>query len=120
MARGLEAVVDAYVAAWNALDPSERRSLLEDSVTDDFVFSGPTGEFKGVDAVDTFIANMQERMPATAVVRTGAATVALPYVEFGWEIRNTSTGARLLGGTDGAEVGADGRLTRVEMKSMEA
>ena len=119
MARGLEAVVDAYVAAWNALDPAARRSFLEDSVTDDFVFSGPTGEFKGMDAVDTFIANMQERMPTTEVVRTGAASVAPPYVEFRWEIRNTSSGVRLLGGVDGAEVGPDGRLTRVEMKSME-
>jgi len=117
---GPEDVVDAYVAAWNAIEPTERRRLLDDSVTDDFVFSGPTGEFKGRDAVDTFIAAMQERMPSTAVLRTGPATVAGPFVEFGWEIRNTASGARVLGGTDGAEVGADGRLTRVEMKHMEA
>jgi hypothetical protein len=116
----LEDVVDAYVAAWNALDPVVRQRLLADAVCDDFVFSGPTGDFKGREAVDTFIAAMQERMPSTEVVRTGPATIAVPYVEFGWEIRNTLSGARLLGGADAAEVGADGRLTRVEMKQMEA
>ncbi len=120
MRGGLEKVVDAYVAAWNATDPAARQRLLDGSVTDDFVFSGPTGEFKGREAVDAFIAAMQERMPATEVVRTGPATAAARYVEFGWELRNASTGARLLAGADGAEVGADGRLARVEMKHMEA
>ena len=120
MAGGLEDVVDAYVAAWNALHPAERRRLLDDSVTEDFVFSGPTGEFKGRDAVGTFIAAMQERMPSTEVVRAGRATSAGPFVEFEWEIRNTLSGARLLGGVDAGEVAADGRLSRVEMKQMEA
>jgi hypothetical protein len=116
---GVEEVVNAYVAAWNATEPSERRRLLDDAVADDFVFAGPTGQFKGREAVGTFIAAMQERMPSTEVVRTGPATVAATFVEFGWEIR-TSAGVRLLGGADWAETGDDGRLTRVEMKSMHA
>ncbi len=117
---GLERVVDAYVAAWNAAAPSDRRALLEEAVTDDFVFEGPTGSFKGREAVVGFIAEMQQRMPCTEVVRRGPATAAGAFVEFGWEIRNTASGARLLGGADWADVGDDGRLTRVEMKHMEA
>lgn len=117
---GLEQIVDAYVAAWNATDPVERRRLLDDAVSDDFVFEGPTGAFKGREAVGAFIGEMQQRMPSTEVVRSGAATAAGTFVEFGWEIRNTATGARLLGGADWADVADDGRLSRVEMKHMEA
>ena len=120
MGGGLEDVVSAYVAAWNAADPAERRRLLDEAVTDDFVFEGPTGAYKGRDAVANFIAEMQERMPSTEVVRTGPATAAGAFAEFGWEIRSTASGARLLGGADEADVGGDGRLTRVEMKRMEA
>lgn len=116
----VDAAVDAYVAAWNATEPAERRRLLDDAVADDFVFEGPTGAFKGREAVAAFVGEMQERMPSTEVVRTGPAAVARPFVEFGWEIRNTVSGARLLGGVDAAEVDDDGRLTRVEMKHMEA
>jgi hypothetical protein len=115
----VEDVVDAYVAAWNAVDPSERQRLLDKAVADEFVFEGPTGRFAGRVAVDELIAAMQERMPSASVFRVGAAEAAGPYVEFGWEIR-TSAGARLLAGTDVGEVGQDGRLTRVEMKSMGA
>lgn len=116
---GVEDIVDAYVDAWNAVAPDERQRLLDHAVTDDFVFSGPTGQFKGRVAVGAFIADMQARMPSTEVVRCGPATVAASFVEFGWEIR-TAAGVRLLGGADWAEVGGDGRLSRVEMKSMEA
>ena len=109
----------AYVAAWNAIDPAERQELLDGAVTDDFVFEGPTGRFKGRDAVSDFIGEMQVRMPATEVVRTGPATVAASFVEFDWEIRSAA-GGRLLGGTDSADLGDDGRLARVEMKQMQA
>lgn len=115
----LEEVVDAYVAAWNAVDPSERQRLLDKAVADDFVFEGPTGRFAGRAAVDDLITAMQERMPSTSVVRVGDAEAAGPFLEFGWEIR-TSAGARVLAGIDAGEVGDDGRLTRVEMKSMGA
>lgn len=115
----LEQVVDAYVAAWNEVDRAERDRLLDEATTDDFVFEGPTGRFKGRAAVDGLIAAMQERMPSATVVRVGPAEAVEPFVTFGWEIR-TSGGARLLGGVDAGELGPDGRLIRVEMQSMEA
>jgi hypothetical protein len=116
---GLEQVLDAYVAAWNAIEPSARQRLLDEAVTGDFVFEGPTGRFGGREAVDKLIAAMQERMPSTSVVRIGPGEAVDGWVEFGWEIRSDA-GARLLGGTDVGELGPDGRLTRVEMKHMEA
>lgn len=115
----LEQVVDAYVAAWNEVDPAERDRLLDEATTDDFVFEGPTGRFKGRAAVDGLIAAMQERMPSATVVRVGSAEAVDPFVTFGWEIR-TEAGARVLAGVDAGELGPDGRLTRVEMQSMEA
>lgn len=110
----VEYLLDAYVAAWNERDGVARAALLDQAVADDFLFEGPTGRFKGRHAVDELIAALQERMPGALVVRTGPIAATEP-VRFPWEIRRES-GERLLGGTDVAEIGEDGRLRRIAME----
>jgi hypothetical protein len=117
MSGALERVIDAYVAAWNEPDAAARAKLLAEAVADDFVFEGPTGHFRGRQAVEDLITATRERMPGTEVVRTGPVSTEAP--RFAWQIR-TASGQPLLAGTDLAELAGDGRLRRVEMEGFAA
>jgi hypothetical protein len=106
----LEQAVDAYVAAWNEVDPVVRAELLAASVDRDFEFVGPTGTFRGRDAVEGLIVALQSRLGGAMVVRLGAVEAG----SFRWAIATTD-GSRLLEGVDEVEAGADGRLTRISV-----
>jgi hypothetical protein len=104
----LERVVDGYVAAWNEADPVLRRDLLTESVTDDFEFTGPTGTFRGRDAVEGLIVALRTRMAGAIVARLGPVEAGT----FRWAIV-TAGGATLLEGVDEVEAGPDGRLRHI-------
>ena len=110
MPADLEASVDGYVAAWNEPDPVVRSQLLAASVTDDFEFTGPTGTFRGRDAVEGLIVALQTRMVGATVARLGP----IEGGTFRWAIV-TAGGATLLKGVDEAEAGPDGRLSRISV-----
>jgi len=104
----VERVVDGYVAAWNEADPVLRRDLLTESVTDDFEFTGPTGTFRGRDAVEGLIVALRTRMAGAVVARLGPVETGT----FRWAIVAAS-GATLLEGVDEVESAPDGRLRRI-------
>ncbi|MDQ4069898.1 MAG: nuclear transport factor 2 family protein [Actinomycetota bacterium] len=106
----LEGAVDGYVAAWNETDPVRRADLLARSVTEDFEFTGPTGTFRGREAVEGLIVALQTRMAGAVVVRSGPVEGAT----FPWAIV-TAAGATLLEGLDEVEAGPDGRLRRISV-----
>ncbi len=106
----LEAAVDGYVAAWNEADPVVRMGLLAASVTDDFEFTGPTGTFRGREAVEGLIVALQTRITGATVARLGPVEGGT----FRWAIV-TAEGATLLEGADEAEAGPDGRLSRISV-----
>ncbi len=106
----LEASVDAYVAAWNEPDPVVRAQLLSGSVTDDFEFTGPTGTFRGRDAVEGLIVALQSRLVGATVARLGP----IEGGTFRWAIV-ADGGATLLEGVDQAEAAPDGRLSRISV-----
>ena len=106
----LEEAVDGYVAAWNEPDPVVRAALLAAAVTDDFEFTGPTGTFKGREAVEGLIVALQTRMAGANVARLGPVDGGV----FRWSII-TSTGATLLEGVDEVEAAPDGRLSRISV-----
>jgi hypothetical protein len=110
--RGLEEVLDAYVAAWNEPDPEARRRLLERSLADGCTFEGPTGRFVGRDAIDRFIGALQGRMPGARVERVGPADGEA----FSWRIC-TADGRMLLAGHDLVEVDGDGRLRSIGVRA---
>lgn len=106
----LEQAVDGYVAAWNETDPVRRAELLAASVTDDFEFTGPTGTFRGREAVEGLIVALQTRMAGAVVARSGPVEGGT----FRWAIVTTA-GATLLEGVDEVEAAADGRLRRISV-----
>ena len=106
----LEQAVDGYVAAWNEVDPVRRADLLVRSVTDDFEFTGPTGTFRGRQAVEGLIVALQTRMAGAVVARSGPVEGGT----FRWAIV-TVAGATLLEGVDEVEAAPDGRLSRVSV-----
>ena len=110
MPTNVEQAVDGYVAAWNEADPLVRAELLAAAVTDDFEFTGPTGTFRGREAVEGLIVALQTRMAGATVARTGP----IDGRTFRWSIV-TAEGATLLEGIDEVETAADGRLSRISV-----
>ncbi len=106
----LEAAVDGYVAAWNEPDPLLRAELLSAAVTEDFEFTGPTGTFRGRDAVEALIVALQTRMAGAKVARLGPVHGGV----FRWSIV-TAGGTTLLEGIDEVETADDGRLSRISV-----
>ena len=109
--------MDAYFAAWNERDDATRRQLLDAAVTDDCELSGPTGTFRGRDAILRLIVALQGRMGDAATVRSGPVEVDAAGrgggdIRFPWVIRS-SDGDPLLGGVDIVRTAADGRLERI-------
>ena len=104
----LEQAIDGYIAAWNQPDPVLRASLLSAAVTDDFEFTGPTGTFRGRDAVEGLIVALQTRMAGATVARLGPVDGGA----FRWTIVSAS-GTTLLDGSDVVEAAPDGRLRRI-------
>ena len=110
MGLDVQEAVDGYVAAWNEADPVVRHELLARSVTEDFEFSGPTGTFRGRDAVDGLIVALRSRMAGARVVRRGPVQAG----KFAWAIV-ASDGVPLIEGLDEVDAGDDGRLRRVSV-----
>jgi hypothetical protein len=106
----LEEAVDGYVAAWNEADPIVRAQLLDGAVTDDFEFTGPTGTFRGREALEGLIVALRTRMAGATVARLGPVDGGA----FRWSIV-TADGATLLEGVDEVEAAPDGRLSRISV-----
>jgi hypothetical protein len=52
-------VIDRYLACWNETDPAARRTLIEQTWTDDASYIDPLAEARGHDAIDATIAAAQ-------------------------------------------------------------
>lgn len=115
MAPSVDEAVDGYVAAWNEADPVARAGLLVAAVADDFELHGPTGTFRGRDAVDGLIVALQSRLAGATVARIGPVEAGA----FRWAVV-TAAGATLMEGADEVETAPDGRLKRISVVSTPA
>jgi hypothetical protein len=108
----VERAVDAYFGAWNERDDTARRALLDAAITDDCELTGPTGTFRGHDAILKLIVALQTRMGDAVTVRSGPVEIGEDDIRFRWVVRR-GNGDSLFGGVDVVEVGAEGRLARI-------
>src|SRR4051794_9301100 len=102
------AAVAGYVAAWDAPDENERRTMLERAWTDDGVYCDPTAVVEGREALVAHIGGFLRGFPGARLVATSGVDAYDGYVRFAWQILGAD-GAVVLDGIDFGEIGPDGR-----------
>ena len=105
----LEQVLIAYVAAWNEADEGKRRTLLETSWAEYGIYSDPTTEVSGREALVQHLDRLIERFADQRVLLTSGVDEHHGLLRFTWA-RIGPDGRKIRDGIDFGEVGADGRL----------
>jgi hypothetical protein len=106
-----DALVDRYLAAWNATDAAERRALIDATWTEDATYVDPVAQSEQRDGVDAMIAGVQGRFPGMRFTRIGSVDAHHDYVRFAWSLAPDG-GEPLVKGTDFGVL-RDGRLHAV-------
>lgn len=107
----LKKIADAYIAAWNAVDPAERATRIAAAFTETASYRDPLMAGDGHDGIAALIAGVQERFPGFRFTLKGEPDGFAEMIRFSWSL-----------GPDGEEapveetdicVIEDGRLARV-------
>jgi SnoaL-like domain len=108
------ALVDGYIAAWNATDPARRRELVGLVFSDDASYVDPLLQGDGADAIDAMIAGAQAQFPGHRFELAGAPDHHHDRVRFSWRLRgDNGEGEPVAIGHDFATVAGDGRMRTV-------
>ena len=105
-------IVDSYIAMWNETDPERRRSIIEQTWTEDGSYVDPHAEVAGVDGLDGLVAAVQEQFPGHRFVLASGPETHHDRMRFTWQLVGSS-GDAIATGTDVAVVADDGRLRDV-------
>lgn len=108
----VEEIVLTYVAAWNETDEGERRALLEKSWADNGIYSDPSGEAAGREALVRHIAGFHQRFGGNRILCTSGIDDHHDRLRFTWAMVSPE-GRRISEGIDFGELGSDGRLIRI-------
>lgn len=108
----LEQVLLAYVSAWSEPDKDERRAWLEISWAEHGVYSDPSIEVCGREALVQHIGRVLKHFAGQRVLLTSGVDVHHSRIRFTWAMVNLD-GKRTAEGSDFGEIGSDGRLTRI-------
>ena len=108
----LEQILLAYVAAWNEADEEKRRTLLETSWAEHGIYSDPTAQVSGREALVQHLGRLIEQFADQRVLLTSGVDQHHGLLQFTWA-RVGSDGRKIRTGIDFGEVAADGRLLRV-------
>ena len=108
----LEQILLAYVAAWNEMDLGKRRMLLETSWAENGIYSDPTAQVSGREALVQHLGRLIEHFADQRVLLTSGVDEHHGLIQFTWA-RVGSDGKKIRKGIDFGEVGADGRLVRI-------
>lgn len=113
-AETMEAVVDAYVGSWNEGDEDARRVLLERAWADDGVYTDPTAEVKGRDALVEHTGNFVKNpeMKGFSMERVSGIDAHHNVLRFNWALKDAS-GKVVMAGVDFGVLGDDGRLESI-------
>jgi len=106
--RGVEPVVDAWVAAWNETDAAKRRGLLAGCCTEDVAFRDSWSALQGIDDLVPHIGGAQQFMPGITLARRGPARVCQGTALADWVMQRADT--TIAAGTSVFELTPDGRI----------
>jgi hypothetical protein len=109
----VDAVVQAYVEAWNKTDPADRDDLLAHAVVDEVEVIEPPRRFQGRAALAERIVAFGNAWPGARIEITTNIDEHHEFARYGWRIADAQK--ELLTGTDVVERADDGRLRRVLM-----
>jgi SnoaL-like domain len=107
------AVVQRYLAAWNASDPAERRAAIEAVFAPDARYVDPLADVTGTEALDALIAGVQQQFPGMRFGPVGDVDAHHDVCRFRWGLGPEGAEALVIG-FDVATVGPDGRITSVQ------
>jgi hypothetical protein len=102
-----------YLAAWNERDPKRRRELVAAAWAEDGSYVDAHRKSKGHDAIDAMIATTQAHFPGYRLNLVSGIEAHNNFVRFSWEAGGTAEAPLYLGGTDFADLAADGRIRNV-------
>ena len=107
-----EEALCGYIAAWSEADEEQRRLLLATVWEENGVYSDPTGEASGCEALVQHIGAFLQRYPGHRTLLTSGVSKHHGWFRFAWVVVRPD-GQRVLEGVDFGEVGAGGRLRRI-------
>ena len=106
------ALVDRYIAMWNATDEADRRDLVAGAWTETASYVDPLMAGQGHDGIDAMVRGVQQQFPNHRFRRTSDVDAHNGRVRFGWEL--TAEGdAPLARGVDFGVIAPDGRLQSI-------
>ena len=79
-------VADAYLAAWNEVDPARRSALLRSGWTENARYVDPLMRGEGLTAIGELIGAVHARFPGFRFERLGAADGHGEHVRFAWSL----------------------------------
>ena len=101
-------VVERYIAMWNETDPERRRSIIEQTWTEDASYVDPLAEVAGADGLHALVAAVQEQFPGHRFVLASGPDAHHDRMRFTWQLVGEN-GAAVATGMDVAVVAEDGR-----------
>jgi hypothetical protein len=110
--RRAEELIDVYCRACSEPDPVRRAESLARVCADDVAYVDPTIEINGRRALADYIGKVIARYPGGRIERTSALNEHHGMLRFAWQMV-LADGKRLPEGIDFAEIGPDGRLSRI-------
>ncbi|CAG2136521.1 nuclear transport factor 2 family protein [Ralstonia mannitolilytica] len=105
-----DTLVERYIAAWNATDAAQRRTLVAQTWTESATYVDPLMQGTGHDGIDGLIAGVQAKFPGFRFARDGGVDVVQDTLRFRWTLG--PDGQALVKGTDFVRI-ADGRMQAV-------
>ncbi len=101
--------IDAFLSAWNATDPAERRRLLANSATEDIAFRDAYSCTSGTEDLVAHLKAVQFFMPGMTLARDGGVSQCQGTAIASWIARGPDGGIRGRG-TNVFELSPEGRI----------
>ena len=108
----MDEIVEAYMAAWNEVDESKRRALLEKAWAEGGTYTDPQSDVAGREALVALIGGMHGQMPGSRIELASKVDVHHDKLRFNWKFVGGG-GAPVIEGVDYGELASDGRLSKI-------